>query len=136
MHLNSAPVFFKGRHESPSNSLSPWPHRSLLLRQELTTSNREVCKSNDPPLFCPRKAALASHPSSKQQVSSSDPDSPSLSNAGSLLSDTHKIPKPCGEVARPGRGGYTLKHVVRMDDKHFKRIQVSVLFDELNYPKT
>ena len=40
--------------------------------------------------------------------------------------DTGGVPKPPGEVAHPGRGGYTLKTALAWDEQIYKRFLVSV----------
>jgi hypothetical protein len=45
----------------------------------------------------------------------------SLSSVGSSES---KIPKPEGEVGRPGRGGYSLETALSWDAERFKKLKV------------
>jgi hypothetical protein len=55
-------------------------------------------------------------------------DSQSMCSELSELSESSdagdEIPKPRGEVARPGRGGYNLEHAVDWDVKQFEEIEV------------
>ena len=57
-----------------------------------------------------------------------DSPSPSVSTLSSLDKDeesSNKIPKPTGEVGRPGRGGYNLEEQMGWGQAGFKRLQVS-----------
>ena len=54
----------------------------------------------------------------------SDDDDDNESNNQVFEADNGTIPKPPGEVGRPGRGGYNLKQALAWPDKEFKRFRV------------
>ena len=64
-------------------------------------------------------------------VETSDSPSPSESTLSSLDEDdeesSNKIPKPAGEVGRPGRGGYNLEEKMGWGEDSFKKLKVNLL---------
>lgn len=56
----------------------------------------------------------------------SDLDSEADSEASAVVG-SRKIPKPPGEVGRPGRGGYALSRVLSWDKDTLKKFKVGVL---------
>jgi hypothetical protein len=48
----------------------------------------------------------------------------SVGESSSDLEKEGKIPKPFGEVGRPGRGGYNLEEILRWKPKNFEKLKV------------
>ncbi|KAI5984814.1 hypothetical protein EDC04DRAFT_2615578 [Pisolithus marmoratus] len=63
---------------------------------------------------------------SEHSESSPAPSESSLSSLESEPGADDKIPKPSGEVGRPGHGGYNLEEQLGWGEDGFKRLKVSV----------
>ena len=82
---------------------------------------------------CQRKVQVAPHTHSAPTLESSSDspasDSSESESSGSSESESSDstdgtIPKPPGEVGRPGRGGYTLDDALDWNPKAFKKLKV------------
>ena len=67
---------------------------------------------------------LSSSPPSPSGATTSESEEDSDSSESWTDSDDRTIPKPPGEVGRPGRGGYTLNIALDWNPKAFKKLRV------------
>jgi len=102
---------------------------AMVKMQRVTTTRTTNSRATTP-----RAASPITKPSGKSVVINedggerSDSPSPSESSLSSLDGDeesSKKIPKPTGEVGRPGRGGYNLEEQMGWGETGFKKLRVS-----------
>lgn len=85
-------------------------------------------RATTPRAITPR-AKTPSATTPRAQTFGGQTPAPSESSLSSLESEPgadDKIPKPSGEVGRPGRGGYNLEEQLGWGEDGFKRLKVSV----------
>jgi hypothetical protein len=91
------------------------PKSGLLRATRVAHHQRHVLSNN-------RHVSPLANTSTSEDSSGSD--SSELSESDSDDSDGATIPKPPGEVGRPGRGGYTLDVALDWNPKAFKKLKV------------
>ncbi|KAI6111069.1 hypothetical protein F5141DRAFT_1063452 [Pisolithus sp. B1] len=90
-----------------------------------TTSRAQTPREQTPAPMPKGKSVTIELPSSDSEHSegSPAPSESSLSSLESKLGGSDKIPKPSGEVGRPGRGGYNLEDQLGWGEDGFKNLK-------------
>ena len=111
-----------------------------VLSQESTEARVKTAQARTPAAATPRektpthvplgsaKAVTIDLPRSDSEHSEGSP-APSESSLSSIASEqeaSEKIPKPIGEVGRPGRGGYNLEEQLGWGEEGFKALKVNL----------
>jgi hypothetical protein len=105
---------------------SPLLHRSRFSPERLLTPPPLTIRTIYPIETRFPSPTLIPSPTDSLSLTS-DPEIDSSSKDATCL-----IPKPSGEVARPGRRGYTLRDVVPWDDTTYAQVQVCFAFPSNN----
>ena len=97
----------------------------LLAQEELGTGRASKSASNTTHRFTPypKKHSQSLTPKHQGVTSESESDRASESDSDSASED-YLIPKPDGEVGRPGRGGYSLEQALRWEHKKYSKVKV------------
>jgi hypothetical protein len=100
--------------------------RASSTQPKASSSLRQITQFPPPQIHAKTVAFSVPQSTSERLESSPSPLSPSPSTCSltSLESDSGKIPKPNGEVGRPGQGGYNLEHELKWGEAGFKTLQV------------
>ena len=107
----------------------------LLAQEELGTGTGCASKgaSNSTHRFTPypKKHSRSLTPKHRDATSEIESDGVSESDSDNATSEDYLIPKPDGEVGRPGRGGYSLEKTLRWEHKKYSKVKVRNLFQVL-----
>jgi len=98
----------------------------LLAQEELGTGPAIRSASNSTHRFTPypKKHSRSLTPKHRDVTSETESDRASESDSESATSEDYLIPKPDGEVGRPGRGGYSLEQTLRWEHKKYSQVKV------------
>ena len=120
----------------PAQHASTVPPRAVtpeLLRPRMQTPQPLSSRAKTPQASSKEKAKSVSFPEDNTDSDDNQGYSPAPSDLSTLseLSITEsvgKIPKPPGEVGRPGRGGYTLVDKLNWDVDKLKQLKVNTTY--------
>jgi hypothetical protein len=122
----------RSHRSTPSRSQGPYA-KSVAFREASRTP-----RSPTPPITIRSTIRKHAMPESRdvtpqpEEDEESDSDVSHTSSVHSQLSDDFKIPKPIGEVGRPGSGGYSLNAELGLHPKSFKELKVFCVFCTLS----
>ncbi|KIM61351.1 hypothetical protein SCLCIDRAFT_1181808 [Scleroderma citrinum Foug A] len=106
---------------------APTPSGAMVKMQCVTTPRTTNLRATTPraasPITKPLRKSVAIDEDGGERSDSPSPSESSLSSLDGGEESSTKIPKPSGEVGRPGRGGYNLEEQMGWGEAGFKRFQ-------------
>lgn len=114
---------------------APTPSGAMVKMQCVTTPRTTNSRATTPraasPITKPSRKSVAIDEDGGERSDSPSPSESSLSSLDGGEESSTKIPKPSGEVGRPGRGGYNLEEQMGWGEAGFKRFQVKFSMTEV-----
>ncbi|THU95287.1 hypothetical protein K435DRAFT_859672 [Dendrothele bispora CBS 962.96] len=114
-------------------SRSPSPSSDLSSPTTSSSSDASQSNSSPPPQLVARSVRFNETPTNQDQETTRSSTTPPSSDMPSPSDDENstdlgrKIPKPPGEVGRPGRGGYSLSTALGWDYKKYRKTYINQL---------